>query len=321
MKFAKIEYVNSIDEIEMNPLVKKMPQKICDYYIEKANPYTCNEIEIMGAEGYQVKIPLTLQEAKGNYKKNELLIKKTLNDMQRKGRGIEIVVPPEEIMFPNTIKTSDGKAIFALTLQLAITKILKILGKDIRNTEFLMIDGGNFITNLILDCISNEINYLSVYTDRIENFEEKAEMIYEDCGLNIQIFSNSKNSLMKEADIVINGGIDLENYDYFFKKGAVYLDVNKNRQKLMRLRAKRNDMIFIDDVELKWDGAYLKTALFEGAEYINNSEFSNFLSRQYNQDNQKRLLDYFNEKQLAITGFFCGGKRLGEDVFLKANRL
>lgn len=318
MMFAKIEYVNSIDEIEINTLVKKMPKKICDYYIEKVNPYIYTEFEIMGAKGYKIKLPLTLPEAKENYKKNEILIKKTLDDIHKKGGDIEIVVPPEEIMFPNIIKISDGKAIFAFSLQLAISKILKILDKDIRNTEFLIIDGGNFITNLILDCIRDEINYLSVYTDRIENFEERAEEIYEDCGLNIQVFSNSKNALMREADIVINGGADLENYDYFFKKGAVYLDVNKNRPKLTRLRSKRTDMIFIDNIELKWDGNYLKTELFEGAEYINNSDFSDFLSRQYNEDIQKKLLAYFNDKKIAITGFFCGGKRLGEEVFLKA---
>lgn len=305
MKFASICYCKTMDDIRINSIIKRIPKRLLDFYIKKKNPYTCKEVTLLEAEGLEIILPL-LQEEEYSQKWDEI-VTKTLEELKEK--EVEIVISPTKGIFPNNIiKIADGKAIFALLLNPVIDKALKYVQKEKKSSEFLIIDGGNFLTNLILDSIYPNVNFLSIYTDRAENFEQRAKEIYEDTGLILQVFSNCKNALLKEADVIINGGCDMENYDYYFKKKSIYLDVNKNRQKLKRLRQKREDMLFIDGLELKIDNAYYTSEVFEAIEYVKNKEFRNFLSKQYNKEKGEFLRKDLKQYKMGISAFRCNGE-------------
>lgn len=313
LKFAKIQYAKTEEEIPMNGLIRKMPRRFRDYYIKKKNPYTIKQVNVLETEGYEVCLPITIEEAKKNYIKNEMIVKNTLRDLNENEVGI--IIPPQGILFPNGMRHADGKIIFAFFLNKTINRIFKRLGRDRKNAEFLIIDGGNFLTDLVLDCIYPEVNFLAIYTDRSQKLEEKGEEIYQDCGLNVQIFSNSKNAFLREADIIINCSMDLENYDYFFKKKAIYLDVIQNKAKIRRLMAKRADMLFVDGFQLKRENCYLSGEMMESIEYINNNSFRHFLTRQYHPSAQRALMDYFEEMNPVIAELYCDGRKLEGDRF------
>lgn len=306
MKFASVRYCNTVDEVKMNSLIKRLPKKISDYYIEKKNPYTCSQTNILEAEGLEVVVPLLAEEAEENTRKWEIVLSKTLEEL--KEQSVEIIIPPTKGPFLNhMIRIADGKAIFALFINNAAEKVLKLQKKDKKTSEFVIIDGGNFLTKLIIDSLYPYVNYLSIYTDREQCFEEKVKEIYEDCGLTVQVFTNCKNILLKEADVIINGGCDMENYDYYFKKKSIYFDVNKNKQKLKRLMSKRNDMFFADSIELKIDNSYYTTEVFEAVEYVKSKEFRNFLCRQYDEEKAVQLRKNMEQYPLIISAFRCNG--------------
>lgn len=305
MKFASICYCKTIDDIRINGIIKRMPKRLVDFYIKKKNPYMYKEVTLLEAEGLEVTLPL-LQEEEYTQKWDEILAK-TLEELKEK--EVEIIIPPAKCVFPNsTMKIADGKAIFALLLNPVIDKCLKYFQKEKKHSEFLIIDGGNFLTKVILDSVYPYVNFLGVYTDRAEDFEQTAKEIYEDTGLILQVFSNCKNALLKQADVIINGSYDMENYDYYFKKKSIYLDVNKNRQKLKRMRQKREDMLFIDGLELKIDNAYYTTEIFEAVEYVKNKEFRNFLSKQYDKEKGEFLRKEFKQYGTEICSLRCNGE-------------
>lgn len=319
MKYAVLKYADNSDEIQINSIIKKMPKAVVDFYIQKVNPYKCKDINALGAEGYEITLPLLLAEAEENYEKNEGIIKKTIEVFRDK--GVDIIIPPNGGVFPNIMRKADGHIIFAFFIMPAITKALKSLGMDIKTASVLIIDGGNVITNLVLDNIYSQVNFLSIYTDRVQNFDDKIEEIYDETGLNVQVFSNNKNSILKEADIIINAGMDLENYDYYFKRCSIYMDIAGNKQKLRRIMAKRHDMLFIDSIEIKKDDGFYKADVFEAVEYVNNIDFRKFLTSQYNKMKQEELLKHFNSLETTVTVFYCNGKIVKQDRFSEILKL
>lgn len=314
MKFAQIQYAANTEEIHINGFMKRMPRKMKEFYIEKRNPYTLEEMKLLNTEGYQVCLPITREQASKDSRKNDIIVRNTLKELS--DREVGIVIPPKEMAFPNVIRNAEGKIIFSFLLMKTINRVFRLLERERKNAEFLLIDGSNFITDLVLDIIHPNVNFLAIYTDRSSRFEEKAEEIYQSCGLNVQVFSNSKNAFLREADVIINCGMDLENYDYFFKKRAVYLDANQNKAKLKRLMVKRQDMLFIDGIKLKKENDKLEAELYESIEYINNQSFRQFLTREYHPAAAEMLNKYFDEQGLSIFELMCNGKKVGENCLL-----
>ena len=313
MAFLNLRYADREEDIAISLWIKKLPNCLKDLYIEKRNPYTVKETELLGARGFDVILPVTGDYAKKHCDKMDCLLKRTMDEFEK--TGCDIAAAPYGVKLPAGLPQADGKIIFAFYLMDIIHKIYKYTDRDIRTAEIVILDGGNFLTELVVDVIYPNVNYLSIYTDRKENFEEKADYIYEDCGLNVQVFSNTKNALLRNADIVINCAMELENFDYFFKRNSLYLDVNKNRQKLLRLMAKRRDMVCIDDIKLKADRLFIMSGLFEACQYTSNPVFRNFLTKQYNSATERELYHYFKNAEAYVHDFYVNGKKLGSEVF------
>ncbi len=317
MAFLNLRYAKKEEDISISPWIKKLPECLLDFYIEKRNPYTVKEAELFGVKGLDVVLPFTGEYAKRHCDKMDSLLKRTMEQFEK--AGCDIVSAPYGVTLPAGLPQADGKIIFAFYLVEIIHKIYKYTNRDIRTAEIVILDGGNFLTELVLDVIYPNVNYLSIYTDRKENFEEKASDIYEDCGLNVQVFSNSKNTLLRNGDIIINCAMELENFDYFFKKNSLYLDVNKNRQKLLRLMAKRSDMVFIDDMKLKAGRLFVMSSLFEACQYTSNPLFRSFLTKQYNSVAEGELYHYFKNSDVFVHDFYANGKKLGNEAFRLMN--
>lgn len=316
MKFAVFKYCKSAEDLNIAGILKKLPKGIQDFYIEKKNPYISKEFKILEAEGYEITLPLLSTEPETNFLKADSIIKKTIKDAL--SLGVEIAVFPNDMVYSTDIKAAEGKALFAFFVSEAAKKLLRSIEKDIKTAEFVLIDGGNFLTDLVLDSLYPEVNYLSIYTDRVENFEKRQESIYEDTGLNIQLFSSVRNPAMKEADVIINASGDLENYDYFFKSGSIYLDINKNTQKLKRIMRKRDDMVFVDGISFKYNESYFKGSLLEAYFYVSNEEFRTFITKEYSLRLQKSIMEFLSHENISAASFYCMEKQVSQRDFLRA---
>lgn len=310
MKFAIIKYAQTKDTINVNKIIKKLPPRIYDWFIIKLNPYTLKEVNLLNTEGYEITLPLLYIEKEEKPDKWKIIIDDTLEKLR--DMDIKIIVPPKKSIVSNVINMAEGKVAFGFFIESIVKKSLNIIKKDIKISEIVIIDGKNTLTKLIIDCLYPYVNFLSIYTDREENFMEKSEEIFEDTGLTLNIFTSNKNVLMKEADIIINCSYDTENSDYYYKKGAIYIDANKNRPKLKRLISRRSDMLFIDSFSIKSDEQKVSYKVFEATEFIKNKDFRMFVEGEYDKEKTNIILKDFKKRNLLPIHLMVMGMKLLE---------
>ena len=181
MRFAIFKYAESYDDVGVNKFIKKMPKFIYDMYIQRKNPYTYKKINILESEGFEVTVPFTKELVEELYLKAENLLRRTIDDFYIKDVGIAVI--PDSMPYVEGIRKSFGRAIMCFYINDIIKVLLEKQNKDLKDAKILVIDGGNFITNMIINELYENVNYLTFYTSDINNFEEKAEYILSESGL------------------------------------------------------------------------------------------------------------------------------------------
>ncbi len=309
MKLGVVTYDNQVNISCPKERGIPLPSKVMEFYIEHFRPYTIVETELLGAKCYQAKLHITEEQISEKGLNGQKILEKLLKNFQEK--GVQIVVPPIQSSLPmGILPLSDGKAVKGFYVMEAITKFLSIQKRDLKNTRVVLVDGGNVLTQLILDRIYPNVNFLSILSDRQEDFEHKVQEIYEDCGLNVYLFSNGKNTAMAEADIILNCGCEMQNYDYTIQRGAFYFDIAQNKRKLHRLMVRRNDIFLADGILLRKEKHPYTDKEVEGAAYVNKEDFQSFLSSSYDPQESQNAENSLKEDQLQFLGFTCLGKRV-----------
>ncbi len=311
-KFAYFTFPKSIQDIPINSaIVRKMPKKLQDLYIMKKTPLRIEEAFFLDAAGYEVQVPILLSDLAVKKEKDiyDIFYKMLL---QLQERDVEIILPPKEWngIFPDVIRTADGKEILPFFIMLALVKALKTVKKDLKFAEVVIIDGKDKKTEVIIDSIYPNVNYLSIVTQDPESFAEKVDDIYEDVGLNLQIESHN-GSVLQRADVIIDLCKDAESYAYHYKRGAVIFELTGTLEKIKDLLRKRQDILVIDDLLLKYDNQYLTTPFCEMAYLLKNRYFRNYLLNGYRSLILSNLRTSFEQHKLSICGFYQLGTMIG----------
>ncbi len=306
MKLAKVKYSQKREDFGIKGIFQKLPAFLLDWYILRYHAFDIAPLQLAQAEGYTV---LLYQPPK---EKQKLKQKKNLENLLLflQQKEVDILLTENEMFLPHIISIATGKMINALFVMEAVKKALKRQQKTLQESHFLLIDGGNFLTQTVLDTIYPHINYLCVYTDRQEDFAQKAEEIYEEYGLRIQFFSGEKNKQFSEANVILNCGCDMENYDYRLQKNAFYFDIAQNKQKLRRLRSRRNDLFFCDGLLLKWDNKTYLSKEIEAILRVREPSVHHFLCSRYDKASAFEITHLLHEKKINVTGFTCFEKRV-----------
>lgn len=301
-KFAYLKCAERKEDIFIkSKFLKLLPQYFKNKYIIKTNPFIINKIEYLDVEGFEIILPLIKEELVGP--KSQIIIKDTLFKLEEMGvitalTDIELSQTESKIIFMN------GKSLIEFFIFFSIKKVLKFTGKDIKYIEIIIIDNGddNSTYNMI-DAIYEEINYLSIFTNRPEYFEEYSEKIFCDTGLNLQIIEQNKSAL-READIIINLSSSNEfNFDYFYKRGSIYIELSNNKEKTLEILRKRQDINIIDDIVISCDNKSIKNSLLEALLFIKSEFFRNFINCNEYPENKIIVNDIFKSYNLNIVGF------------------
>lgn len=309
MKLGLVTYCKKGELPYQKGFATHLPPKLRKFYIEKFHPYDVYETELLGIQGYEIKFFLTSEQIRQRGMVGQKLLEKMVRDVS--GRGVRILIPPLQGSLPiGMLPLSNGKAVKGFFAMDAIEKVLKKQNKELKDSKIVLVDGGNFLTHLVLDRVYSKVNFLSIFTDRKEDWEEKVENIYEDCGLNVFLFSNGKNNAMSEADVILNCGCEMENYDYTIPKGAFYFDLAQNRRKLERLLARREDIFLSDGILLKKNKKIYTDCEVEGAFYAGKEQFQRFLDSRYDEVAAEEAEDFLRSQEFQLQGFTCMGKRV-----------
>jgi len=288
----------------------RCPQKVVNFCKEHFRPYTIEEMKFCGEEGLLVQLVATKQDISEKWEKWEKILEQMITDCyDREGR---ILIPKTEMLLPRgKVPVSEGKLLHGFFAKEILQKALEINEKSLKECKVVIMDGGNALTDLVLQMVYPAVNDLSVYTDREEDFLERREEIYEDCGLYVQTIGDYKNPFFREADVILNCGCYSENYDYAIKTGAFYFDISKNKRKLKQLAVRREDLFLADGLVFQKDGGEkIASSLLEGLYSLKNIGVYRILTSGLGKGGQRDLKEWLMEQEWKIDGFTCFEKEV-----------
>jgi len=249
--FAEMVLVDDLSHIPIKfNILRKAPGFMLDWYIRKFNPFTAQDMEILGERGFLVTLPLTERDRGERPEYFSEQTEKTLYSLRDYGVGI--VLPPgipKDWKFPAVLPVADGYNVFAFFMMQAIEKTLKLAGKQVKTAEIVLIDGEFGLTMTVLDNIYPYVNYLTLLTNSDALYMGKCARIYSDCGLNVNMSDYNRSSL-ESADIIINIR-EGNKFDYYYKRGAIYFEMA--RRNGTQVAVKRDDVLIVDGLRLGRD--------------------------------------------------------------------
>ena len=241
MKFAEIGYIKDGGKLWVKNYILKLPKAIKEKYFFCLVPLKVEEIKLADERGYRITLPITKNEE--NIKLKERMIKKTIAFLMDK--NIEIIINNDYIPMPVMFLQARGSILLSYFVYEEIKSYCNKKKLDLGKLKILVKDGKNLETFIVLSKLFGEVNQLSICTDNEGEFSSFCNSVYEETGLVTEFFSNPKSGYMKEADIVINCSADMENYDYIFKKDALYIECSSVKGKLKRIMERRQDLNFL----------------------------------------------------------------------------
>lgn len=257
-------------------------------------PFVLDETTLWDAAGYLVSIPEVSDS------RRDKQMEKLAEALHK--REVGVLLPRGEGPLPPGFPVAEGKGIFALFVMEAAKLALAAADIPLQEAKFVVLDGGNGLTRYLLEAIYPQVNHLSVYTAKVESFSEITDRIFADCGLSLQAFAHYKNELMREADVIVNGALELANFDYYFKKGAIYLDVNRNLAKERRLRRRREDMYFVGELLFSAGDTILTNRELSAAAYVQEETYREFLRRDYAAEVGRQAKEALLAREVKVLG-------------------
>ncbi|MEY8321162.1 hypothetical protein AAK894_08795 [Lachnospiraceae bacterium 46-61] len=302
MKFAEISYSTKKEDFGIKGFFLKFPNYILNWYLMRFCPFYIQQTTLANVEGYTVKIYKPYE----NYK-TEKQIQKLILLLQKKETDVLLI--HHDMLFPHIIDIAYGNIINALFVLDISKKAIKRQSQTLQQSKFLIIDGENDITNMVLDILYPHVNYLSIYTEQPQNFFQKADEIYEEYGLRLEIFSDIKNKQFETFNIILNCSENMYAYDYKIQKNAFFFDMIQNHKKMRCLMSRRNDLLLSNGLLLKWENKNYSSKQIEAILRITEHSFHNFLC--YNKKQKlNQIVNLLQHKNITITAFTCFEKRI-----------
>jgi len=290
-KFAILENVRKNSDIPINSkIIKNSHQKILNWYVKKFNPYISENINIFHTDGIKIIMPFTDECIIDDKEKVSVITNKTLKYLEENKISIIYCRKDYGIYENNFFYKSTGKYLMPFFIVDNIKRILKNLKKDIRKTEVVIIAQDMLLTEIIIDNIYLDFNFITILMNE-ENeydFEPKLYKVFYDSGLNINVTTDS-NYILRNADIIINTTDILNKYEYYFKRGAIYIEMAGKDFRTYDLINKRNDLLVIDDFPIKFRDSKFDLSHFELG-FVNYSrEYRNLIGGRYNFKYTKKI--------------------------------
>lgn len=302
MKFAEISYSSKKEDFGIKGIFLKFPNCILNWYFIRFRPFYIQQTTLANAEGYTVKIYKPYE----NYQ-TEKQTQKLLLLLQKKETDVLLI--PYDILFPHIIDIAYGNVINALFVLEAAKKAIKRQSQTLQQSKFLIIDGKNDITNMVLDILYPHVNYLSIYTESPQNFLQKADEIYEEYGLRLEIFSDIKNKQFETFNIILNCSENEYPYNYKIQKNAFFFDIIQNDKKMRHLMSCRNDLLLSNGLLFKWENKNYTSKQMEVILRITEHSFYDFLCHNKKQK-LNEILYLLQHKNITVTALTCFEKRV-----------
>lgn len=292
-KFAIFDYVKNKNEIKLKwNFLKQMPDFIWNCYVQNFCPITIKNLNFDIADGFLIKLPIEKNKF-NNFDANKIFMR-----VLKKFDDVKIIECPNDFILDekNEILVSHGNYFFAFVIMDAIKKILPHHKKKLSESEILILDNNFYLTNIALDNIYAHVNYLTIVTQQKKLYKRKEHEIFQDTGLNLQVFDYKKN-LISKSDIIININFDDNNFLDAIKKNAFYFDLSDSKKKYSgELKIKRPDIFVFDKLNLLYKNNLIDNKIFEMILYCADNDFKKIFDGGYD----KKIFSAVKKKILTL---------------------
>lgn len=260
-QYAELYFAETQQDIPVNKYFMKLPEGLRNKIIKWKLNLKYEEKTTWGVKGAKIQLPMTYTM----YREMPIQAKQDLfQKIEKKLRQRDMT----HVILPRLINSSPFKQLqectgnqiksfFIMQIIYFIAKE-KIVDKKLKNIEVIILDGNKKDVNRIIDLIYPYINHLTVLSRTPERFQEKADYIFKDVGLNMQVLSYTKGAI-SQGDIIIDTHDEDPLMLRFCKKGALYLDIANHPEKTVRLKEANKDVLIREEVLFSKNGEIVNT--------------------------------------------------------------
>ena len=247
-------------------------------YLYHKLPLSYEQLEYLQIPGKRIILPFTMEELQG-FKKEK--ITDMLNRIIMEEGTQNIVVERSLDCYVDPAIFIDGYMIPFLYLDDIIRLVRKIHKIPEKSMKLKIIDNSTIDLEGMITTFLDNLNFLTIITDREEELLPLAEKIYDETGLMVRIVN--KRCLQEPAedagfqkadrDVILDlSEGNIENI-YCLEKEAVYIDLSFNKEKAKTMLTKRKDIIYYNYFEFmmenqKSDNRLLQAVLCGNATWI-----------------------------------------------------
>lgn len=263
-KFAVLRCAGDIHDLPLsNPLMRYMPKKIRRGHILKRLPVSATNIQHLNHTGLDITLPIMEEDLL-----NSDYVKEVINEWNQKAMlyNVNATILSKELRpfsedFNGLIANKTN--VQFLYMNTVIEKIIERSHKELKDMNFVLIDGDNSRTTYIMNQIYDHINNLTLITSQPDQFEDSIEAIYEETGLAVWVTNYNINQKIP-GDIIINCSRDQNKVFYCFDEGSYMIDFISNDDKIKNILIKRSDIRIITEVDMYIEDHPMNKELFHG---------------------------------------------------------
>ncbi|MCT4599161.1 MAG: hypothetical protein N4A50_14935 [Vallitalea sp.] len=308
--YAIISCSEDMQQIKFtNPLIKYYPNKYIMKYILKKLPLNVSEVDYLDNKGLEIKLPIL-----PSIFNEEEYIKAIIEEFNDKLLiyNINVIILSKELQnYRNDFKCliADEKHVQFLYINKVIEQVINLIHKELKDMNFVIIDGDNSKTRYIIDNIYKDINSLTVITSHPESYEEIVEEIYDDTGLAVQITNYNVNQNIS-SDIIINCNQDNDKVFYCFSEGSYIIDFVSDENKIRNIMIKRSDINIVTNIDMYVNNHLISKDLFHGVLLNENRIIRSIYLYGYRDTMFDRLNTIKNKYNITIGKMYQRGEEI-----------
>ncbi len=296
MKFASIYFAEKTAGGSV--VWNNVPEFLRELYYLKFYKQAWDKTELFSAEGYILHLPFNSNE------KNNRLFEKYLQKELRHliSDGAEFFSFQRGINIPDYVKAVSGKALICLLANYLVSSACVKNGKSFEQSDIAVIDGGNCLTDILLNVTAPKATKVWLYTLRPESIKPVLEEIFAQTGLCIGVCSSLNSQFIKNSDIIINLSKN-RGYTASFGKNAVYIDIVDDRQNTNKLIRSRKDITVMRNFNIIFNDKKISAGCAEAALCVINKPFRDMIFNGVTQERLKKAAEevsYFNLKPYLV---------------------
>ncbi len=246
-----------------NPLIRYMPKKMRRDHVLKRLPLSVSQVNHLNHTGLDITLPIMEEDLL-----NPEYVKEVIHEWNQKAMlyNVNATILSKELRpfsedFNGLIASKTS--VQFLYMNAVIEKIVERSHKELKDVNFVLIDGDNSRTTFIMNQIYDHINNLTIITSRPEQFEESIEEIYQETGLAVWV-TNYNITQKIPGDIIINCSPNQDKVFYCFDEGSYMIDFISEDDKIKNIIIKRDDIHIVTEVDMHVEHRPINKELFHG---------------------------------------------------------